>query len=196
MLATNIFKRHLGPIDTFKPKSSAFAISLPMSISIRPATPQDVSLILAFIKELATYEREPDAVLATEHDILRALFPSTSRPAAEAVIGSIDNQPLGFAVYFHNFSTWLGKPGLYLEDLYVRPAARGKGLGKALFAHVAKVAIDRNCLRLEWNVLDWNTPAKDFYLSLGAVAMEGWTIHRMTEPALSRLASSAPTLTH
>src|SRR5688500_9727321 len=157
-----------------------------MTVTIRSATPADAPTILRFVKELATYEREPDAVKATEADFQRVLF--GPRPYAEAVIAEGDGAPLGFALFFHNFSTWQGKPGVYLEDLYVTPEARGKGVGKRLLAHLAKIAIERDCARLEWSVLDWNEPAISFYRSLGAVPMDEWTVNRMTGDALVKLA--------
>ncbi len=159
-----------------------------MSLAIRAAAPADVPLVLRFVRELAAYEREPDAVVATEADFHAALF--GPRPTAEAVIAEDGAQPLGFALFFHNFSTWTGKPGLYLEDLYVTPAARGRGVGKALLAHLARTAVDRGCARLEWAVLDWNEPAIAFYRSLGAVAMGKWTVNRVTGPALQALAAA------
>lgn len=158
-----------------------------MSLAIRPATPADVPTILRFVKELAAYEREPDAVKATEADFERALF--GERPHVEAVIAEDGDAPLGFALFFHNFSTWEGKPGVYLEDLYVTPEARGRGVGKALLAHLARIAVERGCARLEWWVLDWNTPAIEFYRSLGAVPMDEWTVNRVTGEALVRLAA-------
>ncbi len=153
-------------------------------IHVRPATPADVPTILRFIKELAEYERAPEEAIATPTLLHDALFGQS--PACEAFIGERNGTPEGFALFFHNFSTWKGRRGVYLEDLYVTPAARGCGLGKALFARVAQVAIDRNCPRLEWNVLDWNAPALDFYRSLGAEPLSEWTIHRLTGPALTR----------
>jgi GNAT superfamily N-acetyltransferase len=159
-----------------------------VSLAIRAAAPADVPLVLRFVRELAAYEREPDAVVATEADFHAALF--GPRPTAEAVIAEDGAQPLGFALFFHNFSTWTGKPGLYLEDLYVTPAARGRGVGKALLAHLARTAVDRGCARLEWAVLDWNEPAIAFYRSLGAVAMGKWTVNRVTGPALQALAAA------
>lgn len=167
-----------------------------MSISIRAATPSDVPLILRFIKDLAEYEREPSAVVATEDTLRRHLFGEglaphrAAGPTAECLIGEVNNVPLGFAVFFHNFSTWKGRPGLYLEDLFVRPEARGLGLGKALLAAVAKIAHTRGCPRLEWAVLDWNTPAIDFYLALGAKPMSEWTTFRMDAPAIAALANA------
>lgn len=155
-------------------------------IAIRPATPDDVALILDLVRELAIYEREPDAVTATEPMLVRALF--GERPFAEAVIAEADGVPVGFALYFFNFSTWTGKPSLYLEDLFVRETARGKGAGKALLQHLAGVALDRDCGRFEWSVLDWNTPAIDFYRAMGAQPMDEWTVQRVSGDALVALA--------
>ena len=157
-------------------------------MTIRPATPDDVATILRFVRELADYEREPDAVEATEQMLATALF--GDRPAAEAVIAEIDGEAVGFALFFHNFSTWTGKRGLYLEDLYVTPAARGSGVGRALLAYLARLAIERGCARFEWSVLDWNEPAIGFYRKLGAIGMEEWTIQRLTGDALAKLAES------
>ena len=152
---------------------------------IRAAAPADVSQILRFVRELAAFEREPDAVEATEASLHDALF--GPHPAAEAVVAEA-GEPLGFALFFHNFSTWTGKRGLYLEDLYVTPAARGRGVGKALLRHLAGVAVDRGCARFEWSVLDWNADAIAFYRSVGAVGMDEWTILRVTGDPLARLA--------
>lgn len=152
---------------------------------ICPALPADVPTILRFVRELATFEREPDAVAATEADLHNALF--GPHPAAEAVIAEA-GEPLGFALFFHNFSTWTGRRGLYLEDLYVTPAARGRGVGKALLRHLAGVAVDRGCARFEWSVLDWNVDAIAFYRSVGAVGLDEWTVQRVTGEALVRLA--------
>lgn len=160
---------------------------MPPPITIRPATADDIPLILALIRELAEYEKEPDAAVATAGDLGAALF--SDSPTAECVIGELDGAPQGFALYFTNFSTWLGRPGMYLEDLFVRPAARGRGLGKALLVHLAKVAVERNYGRFEWSVLDWNTPAIDFYRALGATPMSEWTVHRVSGEALRTLAS-------
>lgn len=154
-------------------------------IHVRPADPADIALILRLVRELAEYEREPDAVVATEAMLHDALF---ARRVAEAVIAELDGAPVGFALFFHNFSTWTGKPGIYLEDLYVTPEARGAGAGKALLRHIAGLALDRDCGRFEWAVLDWNQPAIDFYRAMGAVGMEEWTIQRVTGDALARLA--------
>ncbi|EEF24118.1 conserved hypothetical protein, partial [Ricinus communis] len=154
-------------------------------IAIRTATPDDVPLILDLVRELAVYEREPDAVVATEAMLHDALF---ARRVAESLIAELDGRPVGFALFFHNFSTWTGKPGIYLEDLYVTPGARGAGAGKALLRHLAGIALDRDCGRFEWAVLDWNTPAIDFYRAMGAQAMAEWTVQRVTGDALVALA--------
>ena len=164
------------------------------AISIRPATLADVPAILGFIKELAEYERAPNDVVATEADLVRDLF--GERPCCEAIMGLVrethdgPDVARGFALFFHNYSTWRGHKGLYLEDLYVQPAFRGVGLGRALFARVAQIAVERNCPRLEWNVLDWNEPALGFYRALGAEAMAEWTIHRLSGDVLTKLARS------
>ncbi len=152
---------------------------------IRPAEPADAATILRFVRELAVFEREPEAVLATEPMLHEALF--GARPAAEAVIAE-DRQPLGFALFFHNFSTWQGKRGLYLEDLYVTPSARGRGVGKALLRHLARLAVERDCARFEWSVLDWNADAIAFYRAMGAVGQDEWTVQRVDGDALRRLA--------
>ncbi|MCD2324501.1 GNAT family N-acetyltransferase [Sphingomonas sp. IC-56] len=153
---------------------------------VRPATPADVALILRFVRELAEFEREPDAVHATEPMLHEALF--GARPAAEAVIAEREGQPAGFALFFHNFSTWTGRKGLYLEDLYVTPDARGGGVGTALLRHLAGLALDRDCGRFEWSVLDWNEPAIRFYRAMGAVGMDEWRVQRVAGAALVRLA--------
>jgi GNAT superfamily N-acetyltransferase len=154
---------------------------------VRPALPADVPTILRFVRELAEYEREPEAVVATEEMLQEALF--GENPPAEAIIAELEGEAVGFALYFHTFSTWTGRPGLYLEDLYVTEAARGRGVGKALLRHLARIARDRGCPRFEWSVLDWNQPAIDFYRSVGAVGMDEWRIQRVTGDALDRLAS-------
>lgn len=161
------------------------------SLFIRPATHDDVPLILSLIRELADYEKAPQDAKATAADLDRNLFGEGygRGPTAECLIGLIDGVPQGFALFFSNFSTWVGRSGIYLEDLFVRPAARGSGLGKALLHEIAKIAVARNCGRMEWSVLDWNTPAIGFYKSLGAVAMDEWTVYRMTEGAIRKLAS-------
>ena len=157
-----------------------------MTLSIRPAVPDDSATILRFAKELAAFEREPDAVVATEALMRESLF--GDRPAAEAVIAEIDGAAAGFAVFFHNFSTWTGRRGIWLDDLYVTPDARGAGVGKALIAHVAGIAVDRGCARFEWWVLDWNASAIGFYDSIGAENMDQWTVRRMSDDALLKLA--------
>lgn len=157
--------------------------------ALRPATRADVPLILDLIRALAEYEREPDAVEATEELLEEQLF--GEHPGAEVVIAEVDGQGAGFALFFHNFSTWRGRRGLYLEDLFVRPQFRGLGLGRALMIHLAKLAVQRGCARFEWSVLDWNTPAIDFYRSLGAVGMDEWTVQRLDGDALLALAMKA-----
>lgn len=162
------------------------------SISIRPATPADIPLILALIKELAIYEREPDAAIATPEQIHEHLFapPVLGRAACECVIGELDGVAVGMVLFFMNFSTWLGKSGLYLEDLYVKQACRGHGVGKALLVHLAKIAHSRGCRRMEWSVLDWNTPAIDFYKSIGANPQSEWTTWRLKDEAIAKLAGA------
>lgn len=155
---------------------------------LRPAHRADVPLILALIRELAEYEREPDAVEADEELLEQQLF--GEHPGAEVVIAEVDGQGAGFALFFHNFSTWRGRRGLYLEDLFVRLQFRGLGLGRALMVHLAKLAVQRGCARFEWSVLDWNTPAIDFYRSLGAVGMDEWTVQRLDGDALLALAKT------
>jgi len=154
---------------------------------IRPARPTDAATILRFIRDLAAFEREPDAVEATEEMLGEALF--GAHPAAEAVIAEQDGQPLGFALFFHNFSTWTGRRGLYLEDLYVTPDARGRGIGGALLRHLAGIAVARGCARFEWSVLDWNAEAIAVYRRIGAVGMEDWTVQRLSGEPLRRLAA-------
>lgn len=153
-------------------------------MSIRPATENDTKIILNFIKELAEYEQLLHQVTATEKELHEQLF---VKKYAEVLIGEVDGKAAGFALFFHNFSTFLGKPGLYLEDLYVTPNARGKGLGKLLFKHLAKLALERGCGRFEWWCLDWNKPSIDFYLSMGAEPMNDWTVYRLTESSLKKL---------
>jgi GNAT superfamily N-acetyltransferase len=170
-------------------------------MTIRPATPADIPEILAFIRELAEYEKEPQSAIATHDDILRDGFGTSPRfRCLIAEAPSTDNLqpatcnflPVGFALFFYNYSTWKGRAGIYLEDLFVRPAFRGKGIGKALLCSVAAIAVAEKCPRLEWAVLDWNTPAIDFYNSLGATPMSEWTIMRVTGDALPSLAQFAP----
>lgn len=156
---------------------------------IKSAQQEDVPLILWFIKELAAYERMADKVVATEDGLSESLF--GEHPAAEVIIGYSRGEPVGFALFFHNFSTFLGQPGLYLEDLFVKPEFRGQGFGRALLAHLAKLAKQRKCGRLEWWVLDWNESAIKFYRGLGAVAMDEWTVYRVTGEALDKLAGES-----
>ena len=164
----------------------------PPLLSIRAATADDVPLIRQLIAELADYERLADAMVATDDGLRAQLFGPD--PAAEVLIGEVDGEPAGFALFFHNYSTFLGRPGIYLEDLFVKPAFRGKGLGKALLAGLAKLAVERGCGRVEWSVLNWNQPSIDFYRSLGAVAMTEWTVFRLSGPALQRVALVGPDL--
>jgi GNAT superfamily N-acetyltransferase len=158
-------------------------------MTIRPATPADIPTILNFIRELATYEREPHAVVATEADLLRDGFGPT--PRFTALIADYDGQPAGFALYFTSYSTWRGHHGIRLEDLYVTPALRGKGIGKALLARLARIAIDEGCPRLEWDVLDWNAPAIAVYESIGAKILTEWRIMRLAGDELCALAKSS-----
>jgi GNAT superfamily N-acetyltransferase len=155
-------------------------------LEIRAATEEDVPLILSLIKELAEYERLSHEVVATEENLCDSLF--GERPVAEVLLGCLGDDPAGFALFFHNFSTFLGKPGIYLEDLYVRPEHRRSGVGRALLTHIARLAMERNCGRLEWSVLDWNEPAIRFYRGIGASPVSGWTLYRVTGEALEKLA--------
>jgi len=159
-----------------------------MTVSIRSATPADLPLIAQFIRDLADYEKLAHEVRFDEAKLGEKLFGPP--PYAEVVIGEIDGTPQGFALFFHNFSTFEGRPGIYLEDLFVRPEARGSGLGKALLTHLAALCTARDCARLEWSVLDWNAPAIGFYQSLGAKLMDEWTVMRVDGDALTKLASS------
>lgn len=159
---------------------------------IRAARVEDVSVILELIHDLATYERAPNEVTATEEQLVDVLF--GDRPAAEVLLAFEEGSPVGFAVFFYNFSTWLGRPGLYLEDLFVKPAKRGKGYGRALLVSLAKIARERGCGRMEWAVLDWNEPAIKFYRALGAKPMDEWTVFRLTRDGIARLAHSESNL--
>ncbi len=159
------------------------------SVTIRPAAEHEVSVILQFIRDLAKYEKLEHQVRATEQQLKEALF--GSRPYAEVVFACVDGEPVGFALFFHNFSTFLGQPGIYLEDLYVRPEARGQGVGRRLLAWLAATAVSRKCGRLEWAVLDWNAPSIQFYRNLGAVPLDEWTAYRLTGPALIQLAQAS-----
>jgi len=155
---------------------------------IRPAVVEDVPVILELIRELATYERAPNEVTATEEQLVEVLF--GKRPAAEVLLAFEAKSPVGFAVFFHNFSTWLGRPGLYLEDLFVKPEKRGKGYGRALLVDLAKIARDRGCGRMEWAVLNWNESAIKFYRALGAKPLDEWTVFRLTRDGIATLAQS------
>ena len=159
-----------------------------MSIAIRDAVPADLPLIASLIRELAEYEKLTHEVRFDEAELGRYLF--GERPYAEVLIGELDGDPQGFALFFPNFSTFEGKPGIYLEDLFVRPAARGNGLGKALIASVAALAAERGCARFEWSVLDWNTPSIRFYESIGAKMQGEWRIMRVDGPALAALGAA------
>ena len=153
---------------------------------IRTTTEADIPVILSLIRELAEYERAPDAVVATKTGLRDVLF--GPKPSAEVLLALAKGEPVGFAVYFYNFSTWLGRPGLYLEDLFVRPAVRGKGYGRALLERLAQIAQERGCGRMEWAVLDWNDPAIQFYRKLGAEPMNEWTVFRLTQDGIAKLA--------
>ena len=157
-----------------------------MALSIRPATREDVGALLDFIRALAVYEREPNAVKATEADLLRDGF--GEQPYFSCLIAEQNGVPAGFAFYFFDYSTWLGRPGIYLEDLFVHPEFRGLGIGKALLQRVAAIAVEKGCARLKWQVLDWNTPAIDFYKALGAEFMDEWRNVRVSGEVLRRLA--------
>jgi len=157
-----------------------------LTIAIRPAVESDLDLIIRFIRDLAEYERLAGDVRLDRDVLARHLF--GGEPKAEVLIAERDGSPVGFALFFHNFSTFEGKPGIYLEDLFVAPEARGSGAGKALLAALAGLALERGCARLEWSVLDWNTPAIDFYRSLGARPMDEWTVNRVEGAALTALA--------
>ncbi len=159
-------------------------------LKLRPATPEDAPLILQFIRELAEYERDPNAAVATEADILRHAF--SEHPLIHVVLAEWEGRPAGFALYFFNFSTWQGKPGLYLEDLFVRPSFRGFGIGKALLKHLARIAVERGCTRYVWQVLDWNEPSIKFYEAMGARQMKNWITCRVDGEALARMAEGAP----
>lgn len=160
-------------------------MTTPQDFEIRPATASDAPVILSFIKKLAVYEKLANEVTVTEEGLRETLF--GQRRYAEVIIGYHRGEPAGFALFFHNYSTFLGKPGIYLEDLYVDQKHRGKGFGKALLVHLARLAKERNCGRLEWSVLDWNEPAINFYKALGARPMDDWTVFRLTGEALDKL---------
>jgi len=159
------------------------------SLTLRDATAADAALILEFIRELAEYEREPDAVVTTEADLVRDGF--GPEPRFHVVIAEWEGEPAAFAFYFFNYSTWRGRIGLYLEDLFVRPTFRGRNIGTALLAHLARIAVEKQCYGMRWQVLDWNEPAIGFYRSLGARPQDTWTVYRLTGDALEELAGSA-----
>ena len=159
-------------------------------LQIRRGTAADIPLILQLIRQLADYERAPNDAVATGPQLHEVLF--GEKPAAEVLLAFANDEPVGFAVYFFNFSTWLGRPGLYLEDLFVKPEARGKGYGRALLTRLAAVAQERGCGRMEWAVLDWNEPAIQFYRKLGAKPMDEWTVFRLTSDGIGKLASGRP----
>ena len=159
------------------------------AFAIRPASEADVPLILTFIGKLAAYEKLSHEAVATPEDLHAALF--GPRPYAEVIIGEEAGKPVGFALFFHNFSTFAGKPGLYLEDLFVDPEARGNGCGKTMMAALARIAVERGCARFEWSVLDWNQKSIDFYKNLEAVAMDEWSVYRVSGKALDALAALA-----
>src|SRR5262249_54521028 len=159
-------------------------------ISIRPATRADVELILKFIRGLAEYERAPESAVATAEDIIRDGF--SQNPKFRVVIADWNSEPAGFAFFFYNYSTWLGRPGIYLEDLFVRPEFRGRGIGKALLVHLAQIAVRENCYGMRWHVLDWNSPSIEFYESLGAKQLKEWVPMRIMGEELEKLAAEEP----
>src|SRR5213080_2946934 len=158
------------------------------NFAVRAATVDDVPVILDLIRALAAYERAPNEVTATEEQLVEVLF--GEKPVAEVLLAFENQTAVGFAVFFYNFSTWLGRPGLYLEDLFVKPENRGKGYGRALLIELAKIARERDCGRMEWAVLDWNEPAIKFYRAVGAKPMEEWTVFRLTRDRITRLAET------
>ena len=179
-----IWPRRAGK-DPIKKGSTLMVQTRVEGFCIREATPDDVGLILAFIRELAAYEKLTHEVVATEAVLRQSLF--GERRTAEVIIGEYEGEPVAFALFFHNFSTFLGRPGIYLEDLFVKQAFRGRGLGRCVFSYLAHLAKQRGCGRLEWWVLDWNTPAIGFYKSMQAVPMDEWTVYRITDRALDDL---------
>jgi GNAT superfamily N-acetyltransferase len=165
-------------------------VSADSAIVIRPATIGDVPIVLDMIKALAEYEKLAHQVVATEEQLKASLF--GPRPAAEVLLAFAGDRPVGFAVYFQSFSTFLGVPGIYLEDIFVVPDSRGRGIGRRLLSMIASIAVTRGCGRLEWSVLDWNTPAIGFYRKLGSRPMDEWTVHRLTGAALEQVAAEVP----
>src|SRR5579863_8248159 len=163
-----------------------------MSVTIRPAAEPDVPVILDLIRQLAIYERLEHEVVATEERVRKTLF--GAKPSAEAILAEKEQECVGFALFFESYSTFLAQPGIYLEDLFVKPHMRGKGVGSALLQHLAAIAIERNCGRMEWGVLNWNEPSIQFYKNLGAVPMDEWTKYRLTGQALERLAVKTGTI--
>ena len=163
--------------------------SLP-DFHIRHAESDDAALILDFIRELAVYEKLAHEVVATEQTLRETLFGET--PYAQVLIGEYQGEAVGYALYFHNFSTFTGRPGIYLEDLFVQPQHRGKGYGKSLLAYIARVAVEKKCTRVEWSVLDWNEPSIQFYRSIGAAPMDGWTVQRLDGDSLTEFANQFP----
>jgi len=161
-----------------------------MELQVVPARTEDVPIVLGLINALAEYERMSDQVVATEQGLRACLF--GDRPAAEVVLARADGSVVGFALFFHNFSTFLGRPGLYLEDLFVVPEWRGRGIGRKLMAHLAEIAVSRGCGRMEWSVLDWNRPAIGFYERIGASLLEDWRVCRLSGDSLARLATGTP----
>lgn len=155
------------------------------NFKLRFACEEDIPLILSFIKGIAAYENMEAEVVATEETLMDSLF---KRKVAETIIGEYDGEPVGFVVFFYNFSTFVGRPGLYIEDIYVKPHMRGKGLGKEMFTFMAKLAVDKNCGRMDWVCLDWNEPSIKFYKNMGAVPMDEWTIYRLHGDSLRALA--------
>jgi len=158
------------------------------NFKIRFAVEEDIKLIFSFIKELAAYEKMTDEVIADEKTLYQSLF---KKKAAEVIIGEFQGKPVGFALFFHNFSTFIGKPGIYLEDLYVKPNYRGQGFGKALLSYIASLAKQRDCGRVEWSCLNWNKPSIEFYKSLGAKPMDEWTVYRLSGKTLENLAKQS-----
>ena len=156
-----------------------------IGLTLRFAETKDVPIILEFIKELAEYEKLSHEVVATEEKLNKSLF--GARPLAEVIIADYLTKPVGFSLFFHNFSTFLGQPGIYIEDIYIKPDHRGRGIGKTILVYLAKLAIERGCGRIEWSVLDWNINALNFYNELGAQAMDGWTVFRLSAETLSHL---------